>query len=215
MPNGVATFILWKAMPTLRDPSDPNCPCHGEPAGAIAVDESFADLVRALVHAHRGDLAQLAHREGLEMEDAFDAVQEAFITFLDLPQARALVAAPDEARALLAVITRNVARNRRRLHAVARPHTSAPEVIESLAHERASVEELVVAAEEHARLAGCLRTLAETHRTVVTLRMLDELPGEAVGRALGMTPGHVAVLLNRAKAKLLACMTASAANQSR
>jgi RNA polymerase sigma-70 factor (ECF subfamily) len=48
--------------------------------------------------------------------------------------------------------------------------------------------------------------LAEAQRAVVTLRMLDELPGEDVARALGLAPGHVAVLLHRAKASLRDCM---------
>jgi RNA polymerase sigma-70 factor (ECF subfamily) len=50
--------------------------------------------------------------------------------------------------------------------------------------------------------------LAEVQRAVVTLRMLDELPGEDVARQLGLTPGHVAVLLHRAKTNLHSCMTA-------
>jgi RNA polymerase sigma-70 factor (ECF subfamily) len=36
--------------------------------------------------------------------------------------------------------------------------------------------------------------------------MLEEQPGDDVARALGITPGHVAVLLHRAKATLRACM---------
>ena len=72
----------------------------------------------------------------------------------------------------------------------------------------ASVEEAIEAAEQHLRLAGCLGTLAEVQRAVVTLRMLDEVPGEDVARLLGISAGHVAVLLHRAKANLLQCMTA-------
>jgi len=52
-----------------------------------------------------------------------------------------------------------------------------------------------------------VQTLAEIQRAVVTLRMLDEVPGEDVATALGITPGHVAVLLHRAKGNLLTCMT--------
>ena len=37
--------------------------------------------------------------------------------------------------------------------------------------------------------------------------MLDDAPGEDVVHALGITPGHVAVLLHRAKVNLLGCMT--------
>jgi RNA polymerase sigma-70 factor (ECF subfamily) len=173
-------------------------------------DRGFLDGVGRLVHAQRGRLLAVARHEGLTPEDAFDAVQEAFHTFLTLPEARALVEAPDDAGKLLATLTRNVARNRRRLHALARPHTGDPEVLDRLPGKDASVEEVVAAAEEHVRLEGCLATLAEIPRAVVTLRMLEELPGEDVAAALGLTPGHVAVLLHRAKASLLDCMTADA-----
>jgi RNA polymerase sigma-70 factor (ECF subfamily) len=48
--------------------------------------------------------------------------------------------------------------------------------------------------------------LADVQRAVVTLRMLDEVPGADVARQLGVTPGHVAVLLHRAKAALASCL---------
>jgi RNA polymerase sigma-70 factor (ECF subfamily) len=57
------------------------------------------------------------------------------------------------------------------------------------------------------RLCGCVAALAEAQRAVVTLRMLDELPGQDVARTLGISPGHVAVLLHRAKTNLHTCMT--------
>jgi len=166
---------------------------------------AFLAWVERLVHEHRGRLAGIARREGLTPEDAFDAVQEALHTFITLPEARPLVDEPEQSSKLLSTLTRNVARNRRRLHAVARPHST--EALEDLATAAASVEETLVAAEEHVRLEGCMRTLAEIPRAVVTLRMLDDRPGEDVARTLGITPGHVAVLLHRAKASLLECMT--------
>jgi RNA polymerase sigma-70 factor (ECF subfamily) len=166
---------------------------------------AFLAWVGRLVHQHRADLAAVARREGLTPEDAFDAVQEALHTFITLPEAGGLVDEPEQSRKLLVTLTRNVARNRRRLHAVARPH--GDQSLEDLAAAAASVEETLVAAEEHVRLEGCMLTLAEIPRAVVTLRMLDDLPGEDVARTLGITPGHVAVLLHRAKASLLECMT--------
>jgi RNA polymerase sigma-70 factor (ECF subfamily) len=195
---------------TGMDPAVPApvpAPCDCPSPGQQSERASFLAWVGRLVHEHRAWLARLARREGLSPEDAFDAVQEAFHNFITLPRARALVDEPEHARALLATLTRNVARNRRRLHAVARPHAGDPQVLEGLPAEAASVEEAIAAAEEQIRLAGCLRTLAEVPRTVVTLRMLDEVPGDDVARILGITPGHVAVLLHRAKANLLACMT--------
>jgi RNA polymerase sigma-70 factor (ECF subfamily) len=171
---------------------------------AAADRATFLSWVGRLVHDHRAALAGVARAEGLGPEDAFDAVQEAFHTFIDLPSAQALVDHPEESRKLLVTLTRNVARNRRRLHAVARPHD--PEALDRLAAPEATVEEMVAAAEDHLRLAGCMRALADVPRAVVTLRMLDELPGEDVARTLGLTAGHVAVLLHRAKLNLAACM---------
>jgi RNA polymerase sigma-70 factor (ECF subfamily) len=175
---------------------------------APSFEPAFLAWVGRLVHAHRASLARVARREGLGPDDAFDAVQEAFHTFVTLPESAGLVDEGDRSRKLLVTLTRNVARNRRRLHARARPHHSDAATLDALAAGGADVEDAIAAAEEHVRLAGCLRTLAEVQRGVVTLRMLDEVPGEDVARILGLTPGHVAVLLHRAKAALFACMTA-------
>jgi RNA polymerase sigma-70 factor (ECF subfamily) len=170
--------------------------------------EAFSSWVGRLVKEHRDHLLKVARREGLLPEDAFDAVQEAFRTFLTLPAARALVEAHDDSRRLLIVVTRNLARNRRRLATSARPHESNPDLIAALPADAPTVEQLLASAEDDVRLRGCVQGLADVQRTVVTLRMLDEADGEDVARTLGITTGHVAVLLHRAKANLLACMTA-------
>src|SRR6516165_8082049 len=94
------------------------CACDSEKR------EAFLGWVGELVHRHRMRLSRVARREGLGPEDAFDVVQEAFQAFIALPAARGLVEAGDDARKLLVVLTRNLARNRRRLAAVARPHDS-------------------------------------------------------------------------------------------
>ena len=133
--------------------------------------------------------------------------QDAFQTFLTLPAAHPLVEAGDESRRLLITLTRNVARNSRRLHAHARPHVGDPELIAGLPAAAAGADELIAAAEDRIRLHRCVQTLADVQRAVVTLRMLDEVPGDDVAQALGITPGHVAVLLHRAKVNLLSCMT--------
>jgi RNA polymerase sigma-70 factor (ECF subfamily) len=198
------TFVGMDGEPGGRPEPTP-CGCA---ADAARERTAFLGWVGRLVHEHRARLARIARREGLEPEDAFDAVQEAFHSFLTLPRARALVDDPAASRALLVTLTRNVARNRRRLHAVARPHEGG-QAVDEIPAAMASVEELIAAAEQHIRLAGCLRTLAEVPRAVVTLRMLDEVAGDDVARILGITPGHVAVLLHRAKDSLLACMTAT------
>jgi RNA polymerase sigma-70 factor, ECF subfamily len=169
--------------------------------------DPFLSWVGRLVHDHRGKLISVARAEGLGAEDAFDTVQEAFGTFLTLPAARTLVDATDDSRNLLVAVTRNLARNRRRLSATARPHDADPERLAALPAPDRPVEELLAAAEDQVRLRGCVASLGEMQRAVVTLRMLDEIDGEDVAGTLGITPGHVAVLLHRAKANLLACMT--------
>jgi RNA polymerase sigma-70 factor (ECF subfamily) len=44
---------------------------------------------------------------------------------------------------------------------------------------------------------------------VVTLRLIEEQPGEDVAQALWISSGHAAVLLHGAKRALRACMTFS------
>ena len=84
----------------------------------------FLEWVTRLAHTHRARLYGLARREGLRGEDALDSVQDAFHTFLLLPQARQLVESDDDSLKLLSVLVRNHARNRRRRHELARPHDS-------------------------------------------------------------------------------------------
>jgi RNA polymerase sigma-70 factor (ECF subfamily) len=185
--------------PSPRKPS--GCSCADTDAAA------FLGWVGQLVHQHRAELAAVARAEGLTAEDAFDAVQDAFHTFITLPAAHPLIDAGDEARRLLVTLTRNVARNRRRLHANARTHGGDTDMLAGLPAAAAGADELIAAAEDQIRLRRCVQTLADVQRAVVTLRMLDEVPGEDVALALGITPGHVAVLLHRAKVNLLGCMT--------
>jgi RNA polymerase sigma-70 factor (ECF subfamily) len=165
----------------------------------------FVDWVTELVHGHRARLAGVARREGLAAEDALDCVQEAFQTFLRLPQARALVDELDDSAALLTVLARNAARNRRRRRWLAAPHDASG--LDELADDGRSAEELLAGAAEVVRLHGCVAGLGELQRKVVTLRLLDEVGGEDVAAQLGLSPGHVAVLLHRAKARLRDCMT--------
>jgi len=177
------------------------CPC------TETQREDFLAWVAGLVREHRSYLLRVARSEGLGPEDAFDAVQEAFQTFLTLPAARTLAPGGPDAGKLLTTIARNAARNLRRRAAVARPHDSDDAALEALTTP-ASVEQMLADAENEVRLRGCVESLGDMQRMVVTLRMLDEVAGEDVARTLGVTTGHVAVLLHRAKANLLACMTA-------
>jgi RNA polymerase sigma-70 factor (ECF subfamily) len=181
-------------------------PC--EEAREAGAKDEFSQWLTRLVHDHRATLARLARAEGLLAEDAFDAVQEAFRAFIVRDDARELVTRPDEARKVLIVLTRNLARNRRRLHSGARPHLTDASVVESLPDEAPTSEQALEMLEEREQLARCVGELGEVQRAVVTLRMLDEVPGEDVARMLDIAPGNVAVLLHRAKANLATCMAA-------
>lgn len=172
-----------------------------------ARDESFFGWVTQLVHAHRGRLARVVQREGVRASDALDCVQEAFTTFLTLPQARLLVDLPEDSAKLLAILARNIARNRRRRHDYARPHVTDEELDSVLPSPAASADEIVAHAEQHALALGCMVTLNEVQRAVVHLRLIDEVAGEDVARQLGTTAAHVAVLLFRAKQRLQQCIT--------
>ena len=166
----------------------------------------FLEWVTRLVHTHRGRLYGLARREGLREEDSLDCVQDAFHTFLLLPQARQLVESNDDSIKLLSVLVRNHARNRRRRHEVARPHDAGDESLALLTAETLPADELIAQAQEFALVIGCLDHLGKLQRAVVSLRMLDEVAGEDVAAMLGLPPSHVAVLLHRAKQNLRSCM---------
>jgi len=174
-----------------------------ESSGAEA---GFLEWVTRLVHTHRGRLYRLARREGLRQEDSLDCAQDAFHTFLVLPQARQLVESHDDSAKLLSVLARNHARNRRRRHALARPHDSGDETVARLDAEALPVDELIAQAQDFALMIGCLGHLGTVQRAVVSLRMLDEVAGEDVAAMLGLPSSHVAVLLHRAKQSLRSCM---------
>jgi RNA polymerase sigma-70 factor (ECF subfamily) len=164
----------------------------------------FFGWITHLVHEHRGQLLAITRREGLTSDDALDAVQEAFQSFLLLPQARLLVEQPDDSIKLLTVLARNIARNQRRRHHRSRPHD--PEAVADLADGGDAPDEIVARAESYVAAVGCMATLGQIQKAVVELRLVDDVPGEAAAEMLGTSPSNVAVLLHRAKAKLRSCI---------
>ena len=177
-----------------------------EAAPTAGRTSGLLEWVTRLVHTHRARLYRLARREGLRDEESLDCVQDAFQTFLVLPQARQLVESDEDSIKLLSVLVRNHARNRRRRHDIARPHDSGDGALVLLTEDTLPVDELIAQAEEYALMIGCLDHLGKLQRAVVSLRMLEELPGEDVAAMLGLPPSHVAVLLHRAKQKVRSCM---------
>jgi len=164
-----------------------------------------ADWVSSLARGHAGRLASIARKEGVGAADALDVVQDAFQALIVRSDATALRAQPDAAARVLAATVRNAARNLRRRHHNARPHVDIAEA--PLADATPRPDEALATAAAAAQLEGCMARLGDMHRHVVTLRVLEELSGEDAAAALGVTPGHVAVLLHRARKQLERCMT--------
>ena len=163
-----------------------------------------ADWIAGLARGHATGLASVARREGLTAADALDAVQDAFHTLLARPDAEGLHDRPDEAARLLVAIGRNAARNARRRHHRAKPHVDVDDA--HLTTADVAPDTALDHAETSAQLAGCMASLGDVHRSVVTLRVLEELSGDEAARELGLTAGHVAVLLHRARKQLERCM---------
>jgi len=164
----------------------------------------FASGLAALVHAHRARLLAYARRRGLDADEALDAVQDSFITFLGLPEARAIARDELSSLKLLTVILRHNVQNHRRKRV---RHGHAHELLgnESEGVESPSSEHLIVFAEDLARVNGCMLRMARLEREVVMLSLLDEQPRERVGEVLGISAGYVRVLLHRARAHLRNC----------
>ncbi|HSK05189.1 MAG TPA: sigma-70 family RNA polymerase sigma factor, partial [Kofleriaceae bacterium] len=101
---------------------------------------------------------------------------------------------------------RNAARNHRRRHHRARPHVDVERA--PVAAGEPPPDAALDRARALAQLGGCLAELGDVHRRVVRLRVLEELSGDEAARELGLSPGHVAVLLYRARKQLERCMTA-------
>jgi RNA polymerase sigma-70 factor (ECF subfamily) len=165
--------------------------------------EDALDTLGRVIRSERAGLARLARKEGLGPEDAIDVVQDAFCTFLRLAQ-KGELPSDAELAPYLAGIVRNAARNKRRRHHVARPHDALDAL--PTPEDDVDCESLVSRAEDHVRLRACVDRLCDTQKAVVTLRLLEERGGEDVATALGLTRGHVDVLLHRAKLSLRACM---------
>jgi RNA polymerase sigma-70 factor (ECF subfamily) len=164
----------------------------------------FYAWISELVRVHRHSLLAIARKEGLGAEDAVDAVQDAYATFLTLPLARNIACDADDSQRLLTVLVKNHARNARRRHFRSLPHDDISEM--NPADPEPTVDQLIDRVEAHVRALGCVNKLAETQRLVVTLRLLEERPGEDVAQHLGTTPGNIAVLLHRAKQSLKLCI---------
>jgi RNA polymerase sigma-70 factor (ECF subfamily) len=160
------------------------------------------DRLCSLVRYERRALVSVARSEGLNAEESLECVQDALLTMLGRDDP------PEHAIATLKTVVRNAARNFRRRHRRAKDHQPFDE--ERGASSEPDAEGLVSHAEDVVRLRMCVAELCGVQRAVVMLRLLEERSGEDVAVTLGLTRGHVDVLVHRAKAALRVCMRHSA-----
>lgn len=172
---------------------------------AFHAPPGFLGWVAALVHAHRGRLIGYARRRGLDAEDALDAVQDSFISFLRLPEARGVAHQEEDALKLLTVILRHNAQNRRRKHSRHSRAHALLEVEAAQADQSGDSEALIARAEELGRARGCILRMARLQRRVILLSLLDDAPRERIGKLLGISDAYGRVLLHRARHHLRHC----------
>jgi RNA polymerase sigma-70 factor (ECF subfamily) len=165
----------------------------------------FVGWVSTLARTHARPLAAVAVREGLTRVEAIDAIQEAFLTLLSLPQVREFSLDDEGAARLMSVLVRNASRNMRRRRHRSRAHLPLDDSF-PIPADAPSVETLLQAAEDHVAFVGCVNKLGGVQRRVLTMRVLDELTPHETASSLGLTSGHVAVLLHRAKCALIECL---------
>lgn len=182
--------------PTLHEDEVADAGLHAPPG--------FLAWVAQLVHAHRQRLLAYARKRGLDAEDALDAVQESFVSFLRLPEARSMARHGDDALKLLTVLLRHHLQNLRR-KAMRRRRAHAPVEVEALDSGFEDSATIIARAEELARVQGCILRMARLQRQVVLLSILDEQPREQVAKTLGISQGYLRVLLHRAREHVRNC----------
>lgn len=159
-----------------------------------------------LVRRHEGRVFRLVRAATATREDAEDALQEAFLAAY---RACGSFRGESAVRTWLLIIARNAAYHVRQRRA--RTETAAADdTLESLASAAGwgdtDPERRFEERERRDRLTAALATLAPSDREVLVLRDMEELSGDAVARALGLTVPAMKSRLHRARLKLAAAL---------
>lgn len=177
---------------------------RGEAESRGLAPPGFLAWVAQLVHAHRQRLLAYARRRGLGAEESLDAVQDSFVSFLRLPEARSVAKEGDDALKLLTVLLRHNVKNHRRKQARRSPAHTVVDV-DAIDAGGEDSETIIARAEELARTHGCLLRMARLQREVVLLSLVDEQPREQVATTLGISTDYLRVLIHRAREQVRAC----------
>src|SRR4029078_4388390 len=113
--GGGVTFAFKATYGNMTRALTAHLPQHNEAADAgLHAPLGFLGWVAQLVHIHRQRLLGYARKRGLDADEALDAGPESFVSFLKLPEARAMAREGDDALKLLTVILRHNVQNARR-----------------------------------------------------------------------------------------------------
>lgn len=179
-------------------------PTHHRTDESQHAPPGFLPWVARLVHAHRHRLLAYARKRGLDAEESLDAVQDSFVSFLGLPEARTMAQEGDDALKMLTVLLRHNVQNHRRKRTRRGLAQSSLEA-EPTDAEAEDSETLLTRAEELARVHGCILQMAHLQRRVVMLSLLDEQPREQAAQQLGISSDYLRVLLHRAREHVRNC----------
>ncbi|MCA9706293.1 MAG: sigma-70 family RNA polymerase sigma factor [Myxococcales bacterium] len=153
------------------------------------------DAFQALVHRHGGHLLGFAQRS-VPKAQAEEFVQDAFVVLLR--KATEVLAKPDQnVRAFLFGVVRNDVRNANRRELLTK------RVLDTYAHEPTPDEPFEqVLQQKRTELLPALVAACSPLEQDVVLMALDGKTNPQIAQALGIEPGHVAVLKHRARTKL-------------
>jgi RNA polymerase sigma-70 factor (ECF subfamily) len=158
--------------------------------------------VAELVHQHREPLLRFAKSRQLDAESALDCVQEAFLSFMKLPQSRDIARENDDAAKMLFVLLKHIISNHKRT--TQRREKILSEHVGEFSFIQDS-EKLIADAEHLGRIRGCILQMQSLQRAVIEMSLLDDASGSDIAEALGISPGHVRVLLFRAREHIKQC----------
>lgn len=169
-----------------------------------------AEALREVVDQHARRLYRTARALGCGASEAEDLTQDVFVTFLETLDRF-------EGRSALSTwligILRHKVFERRRAVRRDEQHEAIDAVFEAQfdragywTPEASPADRRLEAMESAEAVAGCMATLPDRLREVFHLRQVEELSAEDVGVMMGCTPGHVGVLLHRARTRMRTCL---------
>lgn len=170
------------------------------------------DAFDAIVAGHSASVYRLARALTRDPAAAEDVLQQ---TFLSAWQAAPQFRGEASVRTWLLTIARHAAQ-RHRERAAREPVDDTP--LEALGIRAGwggpSPETLLLAAESRDRVAAALASLDADDREVLTLRDLEDVPGETTARLLGLSLAAMKSRLHRARLKLAAALTKESSHAS-